>query len=172
MRPVAARDKQTPVRQQIRHPHAGLKGVAQGRGHVALQGDYIGNLRADLEHREHVTGFHGLLHAGGIERKVFYIAGDVAVGVHALELRLVRRSQHGQTARERQHLTNGLAGAQFVYRWGVGGAQHSGACASRRDINHVTRQQGRVRARVALGQKGIQVDAGNGFATAAQLNGT
>ena len=171
MRPVAARNEQALVRQQIGHPHTRLKGVAQGRGHVALQGDYIGNLRADLEHREHVTGFHGLLQARRIEREIFNIACDVAVGVHALELRLVRRRQHGQTTRERQYLTNGLANAQFVYRRGVDGAQHGGTRARRGNVNHVTGQQGRVSTRVALGQKGIQVHAGYGFAAAAQLNG-
>ena len=102
--------------------HAAEPGVAQGLGHVALQGDRIAKGLADGQQRDQVAVTQGHRQALGVEHQVLHLAGGGGLaGVDSFEQGFLRVCQHRHPTAQRQHVLQGVAGLEFVNGGLVGG---------------------------------------------------
>ena len=159
------------VRNQVLHAHAGHKGVAQGLRNSALQRDGIAKCGAHGQQRHHVTIAQGLGQALGIQGEVLHLARrGRLLRVDALNQGFLGAGQSGHTAPQRQHLLHSAAGLEFVNGALVGGTCQGNAWAGGRDHDDVAGLQGGIFGFVALGNKVVKVESGDGLAVALQAD--
>ena len=169
---VTGGDEGFAVGNEVLHAHAGHPAVAQGLGHGALQCDGVGKGGADGQEGEDVTVLQRLGQALGGDFKIQHFSlGAARAGRDAFEERFLGAGEFGNTAAQGEHVLHGAAGLEFVDGAVVGGAGqgHAGACGG--DHDDVAGLQGGVFGFVALGNEVIQIEGGDGFAAALELDG-
>ena len=168
---VVARDECVAFGYQVEDLHALKPAVAQRRGHRALQGDGVGKRRADAKQGQYIAVAQGLLESVGVEHQVLHLAGRVFFGDDSLDQGFFNRGECRHAAAQAEDVANaGLRVFQLIDRAVVKRAGHGNAGPDWRNDDHVAGQQRHVFGLVSVGNEVVQVQRGDGFAAALELD--